>query len=65
MDSAKTPHKYSFMHGKYSLDEKKEFGDLVIKFKKEYDAELASLKGATHWDSKRKKHVLPSQIKVT
>ena len=42
---------------KYSLEEKKELGELVEKYKKEYDKEVKVLQGKTHYDYKRKKHV--------
>ena len=42
---------------KYSLAEKKELGELVEKYKKEYDKEVKTLQGKTHYDYKRKKHV--------
>ena len=38
------------------MAEKKELGDLVEKYKKEYDKEVKALQGKTH-DYKRKKHV--------
>ena len=42
---------------KYSSAEKKEVGELVEKYKKEYDKEVKTLQGKTHYDCKRKKHV--------
>ena len=49
----------TFVRGKekYSLAEKKELGELVEKYKKEYDKEVKALQGKTHYDYKRKKHV--------
>ena len=42
---------------KYSLAEKKELGELVEKYKKEYYKEVKVLQGKTHYDYKRKKQV--------
>ena len=42
---------------KYSLAEKQELGELVKKYKKEYDKEVKALQWKTHYDYKRKKHV--------
>ena len=49
----------TFVRGKqkYILAEKKELGELVEKYKKEYDKEVKTLQGKTHYDYKRKKHV--------
>ena len=49
----------TFVRGKqkYILAEKKELGELVEKYKKEYDKEVKTLQGKTHDDYKRKKHV--------
>ena len=49
----------TFVRGKekYSLVEKKELGELLEKYKKEYDKEVKALQGKTHYDYKRKKHV--------
>ena len=54
----------TFVRGKekYSLAEKKELGELVEKYKKEYDKEVKALQGKTHYDYKRKKHV-PIKLK--
>ena len=48
----------TFVRGKekYSLAEKKQLGEFVEKYKKEYDKEVKALQGKTH-DYKRKKHV--------
>ena len=45
----------TFVRGKekYSLAEEKKLGELV-----EYDKEVKALQGKTHYDYKRKKHVL-------
>ena len=42
---------------KFSLSEKQELGELVEKYKKEYDKEVASLRGQTTYDYRTKKHV--------
>ena len=39
------------------MAEKKELGELVEKYKKEYDKEVKALQGKTHYDYNRKKHV--------
>ena len=46
----------TFVRGKekYSLTEKKELGELVEKYKKEYDKEVKAFQGKTHYDYKRK-----------
>ena len=48
----------TFVRGKekYSLAEKQELGELVEKYKKEYDKEVKVLQWKTH-DYKQKKHV--------
>ena len=45
------------------MAEKKELGDLVEKYKKEYDKEVKALQGKTH-DYNQKKHVpiKPKQV---
>ena len=45
----------TFVRGKekYSLAEKKELGELVEKYKKEYDKEVKALQRKTHYDYKR------------
>ena len=45
------------MNEKYSLAEKRELGELIVKHKKKYDKELKNLEGNTHYDYKRKKHL--------
>ena len=40
-----------------SDEDKLALGELVKKYKKEYDAEVKSMEGKTVWDNKRKKHV--------
>jgi len=47
---------------KYSLDEQQELGLKVNEFKEQYLVEVEALKGKTHWDAKRKRHV-PDQPK--
>ena len=42
---------------KFSLNEKKELGELVEKYKKKYDEEVAALRGQTTYDYRTKKHV--------
>ena len=46
----------TFVSGKekYSFVEKKELGELVEKYKKEYDKEVKALQGKTHYDYKQK-----------
>ena len=46
----------TFVRGKekYSLAEKKELGELVEKYKKEYDKEIITLQGKTHYDYMQK-----------
>ena len=39
-------------NGKYSLAEKKELGELVEKYKKEYDKAVKALQRKTHYDYK-------------
>ena len=50
-----------FVRGKekYSLVEKKELGELLEKYKKEYDKEVKALQGKTHYDYKQKKKHVP------
>ena len=57
-------HKYFVMASnkyrakeKFSLNEKKELGELVEKYKKKYDEEVAALRGQTTYDYRTKKHV--------
>ena len=38
--------------GKYSLAEKNELGQMVEKYKKEYDKEVKALQEKTHYDYK-------------
>ena len=47
----------TFVSGKknYSLAEKKTLGDLVEKYKKEYDKKVKALQGKTYYDYRRKK----------
>ena len=40
-----------------SNKDKLALGELLEKYKKEYDAEVKSMEGKTVWDNKRKKHV--------
>ena len=47
---------------KYSLNERRELGLKVKEFKQEYMLEVEALKGKTHWDARRKRHV-PDQPK--
>ena len=49
----------TFVRGKekYSLAEKKELGELVEKYKKEYDKDVKVLQGKTHYNYKQKKQV--------
>ena len=47
---------------KYSLAEQQELGAKVKEFKQQYLSELEALKGKTHYDYKRKRHV-PDQPK--
>ena len=49
----------TFVRGKekYSLVQKKELGELLEKYKKEYNKEVKALQGKTRYDYKRKKHV--------
>ena len=42
---------------KYTNEEKLELGELVEKFKEEYDAEVKRNEGKTKYDAKRKRHV--------
>ena len=56
-------HKYFVMTSnkyrakeKFSLNEKKELGALVEKYKKKYDGEVAALRGQTTYDYRTKKH---------
>ena len=42
---------------KRRLEEERDLSLKVKECKKEYLVELESLKGKTHWDSKRKRHV--------
>ena len=42
---------------KYSFAAKKELGELVLKYKKEYDKEVKALHRKTHYGYKPKKHV--------
>ena len=46
----------TFVRGKekYSLAEKKELGELVEKYKKEYDKKIITLQGKTHYDYMQK-----------
>ena len=46
----------------YFLDEQQELGLKVHEFKEQYLVEVEALKGKTHWDAKRKRHV-PDQQK--
>ena len=39
------------------MAEKKDLGELVEKYKKDYDKEIKVVQGKTHYDYKRKKHV--------
>ena len=54
-------------HAKHNLEEQRDLSLKVKEYQEEYLVELASLKGKTHWDSKRKRHVpdLPKQGYVT
>ena len=49
----------TFVRGKENivLQKKKELGELVQKYKKEYDKEIKALQGKTNYDYKREKHV--------
>ena len=47
---------------KYSHAEQQELGAKVKEFKQQYLSELEALKGKTHYDNKRKRHV-PDQPK--
>ena len=42
---------------KYTNEEKLELGELVDKFKEEYDAEVKRNEGKSKYDAKRKRHV--------
>ena len=42
---------------KFSLNEKQELGDLVEKYKKQYDKAVVELRGQTTYDHRTKKHV--------
>ena len=45
------------MNEKYSLAEKKELGELIDKYKEDYDKKLRNLEGKSSYDYKRKIHV--------
>ena len=49
--------KFVRVEEKYCLAAKKELGELVEKYKKEYGKEVKTLQEKTHYDYKRKKHV--------
>ena len=57
MESSQRKNSFVRANEKYSLAEKMELGELVNKYKEEYDKELKDLEGKTSYDYKRKKHV--------
>ena len=42
---------------KYTVEEKKALAAKVKECKQQYDDEVKAMKGKTHWDTKRKRHV--------
>ena len=49
---------------KYIFEEKKTLAAKVKECKQQYDDEVEAMKGKTHWDAKRKRHV-PDTPKVS
>ena len=57
MANSKETRKFLRVSERYSLAEKKELGEIIVKYLEDYDKEVRNLEGKTHYDYKRKKHV--------
>ena len=57
MANSKEIRKFLRVSERYSLAEKKELGEIIVKYLEDYDKEVRNLEGKTHYDYKRKKQV--------
>ena len=57
MANSKETRKFLRVSERYSLAEKKELGEIIVKYLEDYDKEVRNLEGKTHYDYKTKKHV--------